>query len=85
MVALLLSTEQGEITFQESRDVVTASPDIVGRDLGVLEQCLGLGIIEQRHRKPPSGRIQANRHNPDKQQSLAESVTGELPRVLEPV
>jgi hypothetical protein len=49
MATLLLAREQGEVAFQESRDVVTATTDIVGGNLGVVEQGLGLGVIKQRH------------------------------------
>jgi len=47
MGALLLAVEQREVALQESGDAVAAAPDIVGRDRGVGEQGLGVGVVQE--------------------------------------
>jgi hypothetical protein len=49
VAALLLAVEQREVAVQEAGDVVTAPADVAGRDLGVGEEGLGLGLVQQRH------------------------------------
>ena len=44
--ALFFAVEQRQIALQEARDVVTAAADVGGRDFGVGEQGLSLGVIQ---------------------------------------
>jgi hypothetical protein len=44
--ALFFAVEQRQIALQEACDVVTAAADVVGRDFGVGEQGLSLGMIQ---------------------------------------
>ena len=49
VVALLDAIELGQIALQEPGQPVGTAPDGVGSDGGVVQEGLGLGVIQERH------------------------------------
>ena len=49
VVALLDAIELGQVALEKARQAVGAAADGVGRDGGVVQEGLGLGVIQERH------------------------------------